>query len=339
MKSNLFMGAALAALTLAAPLYAEDMVTPTGLEASTPGLQADGVRVLAPEAIWPQGAPVDPNWPGLIDQPVSEEARDDGETLWNVTVPSYQAFLPDPAKATGAAVIVAPGGGFRLLAIHHEGSRVAQWLADHGIAAFVLKYRLIQTPPGETNEAMRTRVNTTMRPGVGGEPGVADGLEALRLIRARAEEYGIAPDRIGAVGFSAGGHVAGKMALAEEGARPDFTGLIYGFPFGESLPELPPANLPWPEGTPEEPWLRPAPTPAPGRLAPMFMAVAQDDVAVGQGFDAWEAALKDAGYTPETHRYERGGHGFGMKKAGGTQDHWIEEFAWWIEAEGFTKAD
>ncbi|MBT0671021.1 alpha/beta hydrolase [Novosphingobium profundi] len=301
------------------------------------GTTASGVRVLAPEAVWPAGAPLDRNWPGLIDQPVHEELRDNGESLWNVTEPAYQAFLPAAGKATGAAVIVAPGGGFRLLAIHHEGTQVAQWLAEHGIAAFVLKYRLIQTPSGESNEAMRQRANSTLKPGVGGEPGVTDGLEALRRIREHARDYAIDPARIGVVGFSAGGHVAGMMALADKAARPDFAGLIYGFPFGQPMPALPPANLPYPEGTPKEPWLRPAPTPAPGRLPPLFLAMAQDDLLVGSGFHGFQQALSEAGYAPETHLYERGKHGFGMKKSGGTADHWIEEFAWWIEAEGFTK--
>lgn len=303
---------------------------------SPAGQQADGVEVQAPTVIWPKGAPELKGWPGKASAPVTEELRDDGETLWNVTVPSYQAFLPPPGKATGAAVIIAPGGGFRLLAMRHEGTRVAQWLAEHGIAAFALKYRLIQTLPGETNEAMRKRVNATIPAGVGGDPGVADGLETLRLLRSRAAEYRIDPKRIGVVGFSAGGHVAGMMAFAPEAVRPNFAGLIYGMPFGAKLPEIPPANLPYPEGTPSDPWLQPAPKPAPGCLPPLFLAMAQDDMAVGYGFRPFYDALFASGYRPETHLYERGGHGFGMKQTGGTTDHWLEEFRWWIAGEGFT---
>ncbi|WP_370584373.1 alpha/beta hydrolase [Novosphingobium sp. ES2-1] len=107
--------------------------------------------------------------------PVQEGLRENGEQVWNVTVPTLQPFLPDPAKANGMAVVIAPGGGFRLLVIHHEGTRVARWLAARGVAAFVLKYRLIQSPPGETNEAMRQRVQATLAPGVGGIPGVDSG--------------------------------------------------------------------------------------------------------------------------------------------------------------------
>ncbi|KMS56547.1 esterase [Novosphingobium barchaimii LL02] len=304
---------------------------------------AEGVRTRAPVAIWPRGVPDLQGWPGKLAVPVTEEARGGqvpgDRTLWNVTVPTYQAFLPPPGKATGSAVIIAPGGGFRLLAIEHEGSFVAQWLAARGIAAFVLKYRLIQTPPGETNEAMRARVNATIKPGEGGIPGVADGLETLRLLRSRAAEYGIDPQRIGVVGFSAGGHVAGMMALAKKPEdRPNFAGLIYGMPFVSPLPALPPANLPYPPGTPKEPWLQPPATPAPGRLPPLFMASAQDDVVVQLGFRAFYDKLYETGYRPEMHLYQRGGHGFGAKPLGGTTDHWMDEFLWWIEGEGLTAA-
>lgn len=305
------------------------------------GTAADGSRVLAPVPVWPGGVPEIAGWPGNASVPVVEQLREDakaGRTLWNVTVPSYQPFLPPPGTATGAAVIVAPGGGFRLLAIDGEGIQVAQWLAAHGVAAFVLKYRLIQTPPGESNEQMRIRVNRDLKPGVGGDPGVADGLETLRQVRAHAGDYGIDPQRIGAVGFSAGGHVAGMMALASRPEdRPNFAGLIYGMPFSMPSPTLPPANLPFPPGTPSEPWLQPPTRPAPGRLPPMFMAMAQDDKVVGSGFNAFYDRLYTAGYRPELHLYQRGNHGFGAHTIGGTTDHWLDEFLWWIRGEGLAK--
>lgn len=177
-----------------------------------PALAQEGE--LAPMPVWPAGVPAIKDWPGLSKVPVREELRENGEQAWNVTVPTLQPFLPDPAKATGMAVVIAPGGGFRLLAIHHEGTRVARWLAAHGIAAFVLKYRLIQSPPGETNEAMRQRVLATLAPGVGGIPGVEDGMEALRIVRANAAKWKIDPHRVGVMGFSAGGHVAGMTMAA-----------------------------------------------------------------------------------------------------------------------------
>lgn len=324
---------------LAAPASAATPPLPLGT--APQGKTADGTRVLASQAVWPGGVPDIAGWPGKVSVPVTEELREDansGRTLWNVTVPTYQAFLPAPGKATGAAVIVAPGGGFRLLAIDSEGNQVGKWLAAHGVAAFVLKYRLIQTPSGETNEQMRARVNRDLKPGVGGDPGVADGLETLRQVRAHAAEYGVDPQRIGAVGFSAGGHVAGMMALASSREdRPNFAGLIYGMPFSAPFPELPEANLPFPPGTPSEPWLQPPATPAPGRLPPMFLALAQDDLVAGLGFRAFYDKLYIAGYRPEMHLYQRGGHGFGARAIGGTTDHWLDEFLWWIEGEGLAR--
>ena len=303
-------------------------------------------REEAPQLLWPKGAPALPDWPGTVAAPVREELESVPGDPWsdrvrNVTAPTLQAFLPDRATATGVAVIVAPGGGFRNLSIRKEGTAVAQWLADHGIAAFVLKYRLVQRAPGESEEAMRQRVNADPRfsNGVAGAPGVADGFEALRQVRARAADWGIDPHRVGIVGFSAGGHIAGMTAIAADPAqRPDFAGLIYGMPFLIPFPPLPAANLPWPPGTPKEPWLRPKPTPAPGALPPMFLAEAQDDGLVGPELGGFYGALVAAGYKPELHLYAWGSHGFGARAQGSTSDRWLEQFRAWIAAQGFDKS-
>lgn len=297
------------------------------LALSTGAVQAGAVKEQAPVPLWPQGAPV---WAGSIKEPVREEWRNDGAALWNVTQPTLQAFLPE--KGNGAAVIVAPGGGFRFLAMQSEGLAVARWLAQHGYAAFVLKYRVVQQAPGESVEALRQRVAATLTLDQTGEAGVEDGRKALKMLRAKASDYGIDPHRIGIVGFSAGAHIAGMLAhepKAEE--RADFAGLIYGLPFPASMPPIPAANLPFPPGTPKEPWLQPKPTPAPNALPPLFIAMAQDDLAVGVGARDYYAKLFAAGYRPETHLYARGGHGFGMKGTGTTTDHWIEEFDWWMQ--------
>jgi len=267
------------------------------------------VREETPVVLWPQGAPA---WPGSLAVPVQEEARDGGERLWNVTQPTLQAFLPPPGKGNGAAVIVAPGGGFRFLSIRSEGVKVAQWLAGHGVAAFLLKYRVVQIAPGESEAAMHKRMNATISIEQAGEAGLVDGRLALRYVRDHASRFGIDPHRVGVVGFSAGGHVAGMLAHeAKREDRADFVGLIYGLPFTKVTPPIPAANLPFPPGTPSEPWLQPKPTPAPDALPPIFIAMAQ-------------------GYRPETHLYARGSHGFGMKDTGTTVDHWIEEFNWWM---------
>lgn len=289
---------------------------------------------LAPLEVWPKGVPSMKGWPGLADVPVREELRADGEQVFNVTVPTLQPFLPDPAKATGMAVIIAPGGGFRLLGIHHEGTRVARWLAERGVAAFVLKYRLIQTPPGETNDAMRARVMKKFATGMGGDPGVEDAMEALRIVRARGKAWGVDVQRIGIMGFSAGAHIAGMTMYAPDlEQRPAFAGLIYGMPFGTPGPKIPPANLPLPEGSPKEPWLQPPATPAPGRLPSMFLVMAQDDMAVGVGFRNYYDHLFAAGYRPELHLYARGNHGFGTAKRGTTADHWLDAFGHWLDTE------
>jgi acetyl esterase/lipase len=299
---------------------------------------ATSMRVLPPRLVW-AGKPAGPiDWKGAIPAG-SEEGRIlnplHGLQIYNVSTPTFQPYLPQGSKATGAAVIVAPGGGFRHLTIDSEGSLVARWLADRGIAAFVLKYRTVYQLPTETHEEMAKRMHATMSDGVAGEAGVVDGVEALRQIRAHASEFGIDPHRIGVVGFSAGAHVASMMTLnTKQAERPDFAGIIYGMPFVTPLPAIPAANLPFPPGTPKEPWLQPKPTPAPGGLPPMFLAVAQDDLIAGMGVRPFYEALFAAGYRPEYHLYQGGGHGFGMRQQGTTSDLWIEEFGAWLKAVG-----
>lgn len=309
--------------------------------AASPGQAAPCAQdlcALDARPVWPGGVPAITDWPGTAPKLGPDEVREGGEVLINVSQPSYQAWLPRASAATGAAVLIAPGGGFSALSIRSEGTQVAQWLAAQGIAAFVLRYRTFYQAPGETRESMGKRVFGSMASGLAGAAGVADGMEALRQIRAHAAEFGIDPRRIGAVGFSAGGHVVGMMALAaEERERPDFVGLIYGMPMTTPVPALPPANLPYPAGTPAEPWLRPKPTPAPGALPPTFIAMAQDDMAVSSGVRGYYDAMFAAGYRPELHLYQRGNHGFGMRKQGSTSDYWLQAFGWWIEAEGFKK--
>jgi len=292
---------------------------------------AVSVRQLAAFPLWPNGVSAGENWPGKATQPALEELRDSGTMLWNVTVPTLQPYLPSRAKANGVGIIVAPGGGFRLLAIQHEGEMVARWLAARGYAAFVLKYRVVAQMPGENVEDLRKRIGA-MGFERAGEAGVADGRQALRLLRAQAGSYGVDPHRIGVVGFSAGGHIAGMLAHEPKRAdRPDFAGLIYGLPFASLTPLIPAAHLPYPPGTPNEPWLQPTPTPAPDALPPLFIAMAQDDKAVGTGVRDYYARLFAAGYRPELHLYAHGEHGFGLRGVGTTVDHWIEEFDWWMQ--------
>jgi acetyl esterase/lipase len=231
----------------------------------------------------------------------------------NVTIATLTPFLPDPATATGTAVIVVPGGGFRTLSMENEGWNVARALAARGVAAFVLKYRLIQTPedmPG-FERSMREMFSGAPRPPrmTPGQataslaPQIADALAAFRLIRTRAAEWRINPNHIGMVGFSAGAALTMATTLNAPDARPAFIGNIYG-----SL----------------------APAAVPADAPPMFVALAADDPLFGNaGFgliDSWRAARRPV----EFHLYEQGGHGFGMYQKETTSTGWFEAFVRWL---------
>ncbi|WP_422177426.1 alpha/beta hydrolase [Caulobacter sp.] len=235
----------------------------------------------------------------------------------NVTVATLTPYLPDPAKATGAAVIVAPGGGFRTLSMENEGSDVARALAAKGVAAFVLKYRLNQTPadmPGFERSMAEMFSATAARPRMdpdkaiaGLAPQIADSRAAFTLVRKRAAEWHVDPDRIGMVGFSAGAMLTLATTLAGEDAKPAFIGLIYG-PL--------------------------APVTVPAEAPPMFVALAADDpFFANSGFgliDSWKTAKRPV----EFHLYEKGGHGFGMYPKTTTSTGWFDAFARWLDMHG-----
>jgi acetyl esterase/lipase len=251
--------------------------------------------------IWPGVAPGSENW--TQTERVAENTPV-GKVIFNVVTPTLSIYLPPPAKATGTGVIIAPGGAFVALAIDLEGTGVARWLQEKGIAAFVLRYRLM-----EKREEGIPRMNMDEA----GKYGIADGIQALKVVRQRAAEWGISPDRLGFMGFSAGAMVTSGVLLQQDSAaRPNFAALIYGAPFG-AMPAIP------------------------SKLPPMFLAWAQDDsVALGP-IVRFHDALKAAGHKPEVHIFSAGGHGFGMRKQGASSDHWIDEFYYWLEAQGFTR--
>lgn len=239
----------------------------------------------------------------------------------NVTEATLTPVLPDPAKATGAAVIVAPGGGFRTLSMQNEGWDVAKALADRGIAAFVLKYRLNQTPRdmdafGKSMTAMFASVARPAAPPSAEAriaaiaPQIADARAAFALVRRRAKEWKVDPNRIGMVGFSAGAMLTMATALAGQDAKPAFIGDIYGPLDAVKVP----ADAP-----------------------PLFAAIAADDpLFSGRGFgliDSWMAAKKPV----EFHLYGKGGHGFGMYQKPTTSTGWFDAFYKWIVMNGFDK--
>ena len=240
----------------------------------------------------------------------------------NVTVATLTPYLPDPSNASGAAVVVAPGGGFRTLSMENEGSNVAKALAAKGVAAFVLKYRLVQTPadmPGFEQSMTRMFSGTAARPpapsgpqamAAGIAPQLADARAAFALIRRRAAEWRVDPNRVGMVGFSAGAMLTLTTAVAGQDAKPAFLGDIYG-PVGAVTV---PADAP-----------------------PLFVAVAVDDPFFGGGevgiVRSWIAAKRPV----ELHLFEQGGHGFGMYPKETTSTGWFEEFVRWLGMHGMLK--
>jgi acetyl esterase/lipase len=274
--------------------------------------------------LWPNGAPG------------SEARKNEPETvgwrqeidivfpiIYNIHNPTIIPFLPDKDKATGCAVIVAPGGGHMFQTIDREGYDLGKWLADHGIAAFVLKYRLARddaTPPG------------TPQPYTVARDAEADAARAVRVIRSRAAEWGVDPNRVGIVGFSAGGEVAADLIDANDTGKPDaadpldrldsrpnFVGLCY--------PGLPRA---WYAAD----WAPPADMP------PTFLLCSSTDranIAGPGGQVKLYAALYNAKVPVELHIYEEGGHGFGVRQWSYSVAGWPDLFRGWLNDRGLLK--
>jgi acetyl esterase/lipase len=263
------------------------------------------------ELLWPEGAP----------GAVGEEDLDK---------PSLTICLPDPASANGIGVVVCPGGGYAMLAMDHEGEQIADWLNAHGIAAFVLKYRLGPRyhHPAPLQDAQR----------------------AIRIVRSRAQEFGVDPARIGILGFSAGGHLASTAGthfdsgdpasqdpIEKQSCRPDFMILVYPVLtmtdphthqgsrknlLGENpSPDLIELLSNEKQVTPETP--------------PAFLVHGHDDGPVPvQNSLQFYAALKEAGVVGELHVYERGKHGFGLGTVDPIVSGWPDLCVRWIRNRG-----
>ncbi len=237
----------------------------------------------------------------------------------NVSIATLTPFLPPKSKANGTAVIVAPGGGFRTLSMENEGWDVAKALNKKGVAAFVLKYRLNPTPADLAEFAAPPRSGTggaPRRPITSGNPSqflapqLADATAAYNLIRSRAAEWNVDPNKIGMVGFSAGAMLTMSTALYAKDVNLAFLGDVYG----PLAPVKVPANAP-----------------------PLFIALAADDPLMANGgyglIDSWKAAKRPV----EFHLFEQGGHGFGMYEKETTSTGWFEAFASWLRMHGFIK--
>ena len=266
--------------------------------------------------LWPGAAPGSETW----TQQETEIRNPDGRRLVrNVVKPTLTAYLPEPAKATGAAVVVAPGGAFHFLSWDSEGTEVAAWLAERGVAAFVLKYRTIDTGDDAQFAKMMAAFGARLRrnppsgdPGPDLEAAAAiaseDARQAIKVVRGRSAEWKIDPDRIGILGCSAGGMTTMGVVMQHDAeSRPNFGAPIYG------------------GGT------KGAPVPA--DAPPLFILAANDDF-MAAGSLRLHAEWRDAGRPVELHVYGKGGHGFGMQQHGLPTDRWIERFHDWLGAEG-----
>jgi acetyl esterase/lipase len=231
----------------------------------------------------------------------------------NVNQATLTPILPAAGKATGAAVIVAPGGGFLGLAMQEEGFKIARALADHGVAAFILKYRVLATPAdlttfGNEMTAGRTGKPSSIKPPADTpQQSLDDGLAAVRLVRARAREFGVDPHRIGMMGFSAGAFTTlTVMRSGKADAHLDFIAPIYGRQAGFDIP----ADAP-----------------------PMFNLIAADDFLWGMGTGLVDAYRK-SGKSVEFHLLPSGGHGFGVGKPGTPTEGWMNLFFHWMRLQG-----
>jgi len=290
------------------------MNSPSLLRTLIPALLLATVSVTADEPkeilLWPGGAPGSEGKAGkeIVDKGANGERK-----VWSIHNPSLTPFLPAKEKATGAAVIIAPGGAHRFLCVDHEGYNVAQQLSDHGIAAFVLKNRLAR----ETNSTYKIDVEA-----------LADTQRAVRLVRSRVKEWAINPQRIGVMGFSAGGELAALVSVrfdnGKEGpedlverqsCKPDFQALIYP---GRSRDIQPVKDSP-----------------------PAFLACGyKDRQDIAEGLADVYLRFKKAGVPAELHIYSEAGHGFGMRSnMKGAVGGWLGRFEEWLGDRGMLKQD
>lgn len=261
---------------------------------------------------------------GGVDDQTAEESwfRQWGDPMArNISRATLTPFLADPKQATGASVIVAPGGGFMWLSMGNEGWEVARALADRGINAFVLKYRLQPTAPKleDFEGQMKRRFEeAAQRDGNGARPRrpswdlsnpVADVEAAFALIRRHADAWNVDLDRVGMLGFSAGAGLTMETTLRSKKVDLAFIATLYGM--------LGPVEVP-----------KDAP--------PLFVAIATDDF-LFRGETGLIKSWYDAGRPVELHLYQNGGHGFGLGNPDRTSNRWFEAYIHWLDVNGFLR--
>ena len=282
--------------------------------------------------IYPLNSPAEPNaiplgTGGVDNQPASETwFRQWGDPMArNITTATLTPFLPEHGRANGAAVIVAPGGGFLWLSMGNEGWEVAEALAKQGIAAFVLKYRLNPTPeslddftawmnraftpPTQSSDSAKdTAPSRPLSPDLSNQ--LEDAEASYAMIVKRAEEWGVDTNRIGMIGFSAGAGLTMHSILNSKTMHLAFIGPIYG---GMGPVEVP----------------KDAP--------PMFNVIATDDFLFRGQFGVIDSWYK-AGIPVEFHLFQNGGHGFGLGNPNRTSNRWFDAFIYWLDVNGFLNA-
>lgn len=321
-------------MTIAAASVAGSAFGQTPPPGATSALPAGLYQPTETIDLWPKGAPGAPATP--LVETVNERSTDPHLTdraVFGISRPRMVVFRP--AQPNGAAVLITPGGGYRWVVVDKEGYEMGRWLAARGYTAFVLFYRL----PGEGWAA-------------GPNVGLSDAQRAMRIIRSRAKAYGIDPERIGAMGFSAGGHLCADLAtrFAVKTYEPiEDADLLSARP-AIAAPIYPVISMRAPDAHPgsREKLLGPAPTAAveqkhsphfnvPDDAPPFFVLHAEDDDAVPvENTLLLRGALRAKNITVETHIFAHGGHGFGLRKAiGKPAEIWPELFLNFARTQGF----
>lgn len=255
------------------------------------------------------------NW--TWEEAISEKNIFNTKIVYNVSSPTITAYLPE--KPNGTAVIIAPGGAFHTLSIDNEGTDVAKWLNAKGITAFVLKYRVARSFTDDPVKELMGKMGNFKALDEENAPVIPlatqDGLTAVKYIRDHAKELNLDPKKIGFMGFSAGGTLTMSVVYsADDSNRPNFVAPIYAYEnaiIGTNMPK---------------------------EKTPIFIAVASDDQL---GFMPHSINIYrkwfDAKQPAELHIYEKGGHGFGMRKTGISTDGWIDNFGNWLKMQGYLK--
>ena len=275
-----------------------------------------------PIPLWPGTAPDEPKaLPPEADMTKPTDPLIAGRRiikLGNVSTPTITIYRPEPAKDTGATVVVCPGGGYNILAVDLEGTEVCDWLNSIGVTGVLLKYRVPGRPGQERYAAA-----------------LQDAQRSVGLVRHQAKELGIDPKRIGILGFSAGGSLSALLAghyttrnyaLVDAAdavsCRPDFMVLIYpgGLVDAKQLEVLRPEYIVKPSDTP-----------------PTFIAMAEDDPVHVENAVQYYLALKNAGVPAEMHLYPTGGHGYGLRRTAHEVTTWPDRVMDWMKTGGWLK--